>query len=243
MSIRSDSSTVTPPNSALGNLEISPTGALGNDHVAATITAAQSADSALGEANSLATTHPDHPLRRTFVASIRATLGDLCLRKQKSTWSPSTEALRSILQQSKFTDLSGTAEMSGDLKSVVLHSLTMASVKSDFDVPIGVKLTGVDNSTFSLTGEAYSAIVPPNTASTSSRLLQKDDVALGAFARPLPSTVVCSSNPSDTHTRCFLCARSIRICPQGLKAHQTPTILLTTDRVTSVVFLCAVPGL
>jgi orotate phosphoribosyltransferase-like protein len=48
--------------------------------------------------------------------------------------------------------------MSGDLKSVVLHSMTLASVKSDFDVPVGVKISGVDNSTFSLTGEAYSAI-------------------------------------------------------------------------------------
>ena len=48
--------------------------------------------------------------------------------------------------------------MSGDLKSVVLHSMTLSSVKSDFDVPIGLKLTGVDNTTFSLTGEAYSHI-------------------------------------------------------------------------------------
>ena len=58
----------------------------------------------------------------------------------------------------QFVDLSGSAELSGDLKSVVLHSMTLASVKSDFDVPVGIKLTGVDNSTYSLTGENYSAI-------------------------------------------------------------------------------------
>jgi hypothetical protein len=41
------------------------------------------------------------PLRRTFVANIRASLGDLCLRKAKGTWAPSPEALRSMLQQKK----------------------------------------------------------------------------------------------------------------------------------------------
>lgn len=69
--------------------------------------------------------------------------------------------------------------MSGDLKSVVLHSMTLSSVKSDFEVPVGLKISGVDNSTFSLTGEAYSHVVAPKTESTSARVLQKDDVALG----------------------------------------------------------------
>jgi hypothetical protein len=55
-------------------------------------------------------------------------------------------------------DLSGSAESVGDLKSVVLHSLTLSSVSSDFAVPVGVKITGVDNSTYSLTGEAYSTV-------------------------------------------------------------------------------------
>ena len=41
------------------------------------------------------------PLRRTFVTNIRASLGDLCLRKAKGTWAPSPEALRSMLQQKK----------------------------------------------------------------------------------------------------------------------------------------------
>lgn len=139
MSIRSDASTIAP-TTAMGSLEITPTAApaghnaLGADHVAATINAAQSADSALGEANTLATNHPDHPLKRTLCVNIRATLGDLCLRKTKGTWAPSPEALRSMLQQRRFTDLSGSAEASGDLKSVVLHSMTLAAVRSDFEV-------------------------------------------------------------------------------------------------------------
>ena len=158
MSIRSEPAPV-PPTAQMAGMEIAPTAIpAGNDHVTATINAAQSADASLGEANSLSTNHPDHPLRRTFVTNIRASLGDLCLRKAKGTWAPSAEALRSMLQQKKFTDLAGSAEMSGDLKSVVLHSMTLSSVKSDFDVPIGLKLTGVDNTTFSLTGEAYSHI-------------------------------------------------------------------------------------
>lgn len=68
------------------------------NHVEATISAAQTADSSLAEANTLSTNHPEHPLKRTVVATIRASLGELCLRKQKATWAPSPEALRAILQ-------------------------------------------------------------------------------------------------------------------------------------------------
>jgi hypothetical protein len=78
----------------------------------------------------------------------------------------------------KFTDLSGTAEMSGDLKSIVLHNLTMTSVSSDFDVPIGMRVSGVDSSTYSLTGAAYSTVVPPQTSTNAARVLQADEVAL-----------------------------------------------------------------
>lgn len=172
----------------MAGMEISHTAlAVGGDHVTATINAAQNADAALGDANSLSTNHPDHPLRRTFVTNIRASLGDLCLRKTKGTWAPSAEAMRSILQQKKFTDLSGTAEASGDLKSIVLHSMTMSSVKSDFEIPLGVKVTGVDNTTYSLTGASYSHICAPMTESNTARTLQKDDVSLAyEFARKFP---------------------------------------------------------
>ena len=70
----------------------------GTEHVSATISAAQQADSQLGEANAISTSHPDHPLQRTVVASIRATMSDLCLRRGKSVWAPTAEALRSMLQ-------------------------------------------------------------------------------------------------------------------------------------------------
>ena len=84
-------------------------------------------------------------------------------------------------RQRKFTALDGTAEATGDLKSVVLHSLRLAAVASDFAVPVGMRVTGVDNATYSVTGEAFSTIVAPNTSSTSERTLQSDDVALGAL--------------------------------------------------------------
>ena len=91
MSVRSDPA----PTAQFAGMDIA---AAGGDHVTATIAAAQNADASLGEANTLSTNHPDHPLRRTFVTNIRATLGELCLRKAKGTWAPSPEALRAMLQ-------------------------------------------------------------------------------------------------------------------------------------------------
>ena len=85
----------------LAGAVVPPTPAAPTDHVNATISAAQSADSSLGEANTLNTSHPEHPLKRTFVASIRASLADLCLKKSKATWAPTGEALRAILQYAR----------------------------------------------------------------------------------------------------------------------------------------------
>jgi hypothetical protein len=42
-----------------------------------------------------------------------------------------------------------------------------------------MKITGVDNDTYSLTGEAFSHIASPNSTSATPRKLQEDDVALG----------------------------------------------------------------
>jgi len=65
--------------------------------------------------------------------------------------------------------------------------MTMSSVKSDFEIPLGVKVTGVDNTTYSLTGASYSHICPPMTESNTARVLQKDDVSLAyEFARKFP---------------------------------------------------------
>lgn len=181
------------------------------NHVNATIAAAQQADSSLAEANSISTNHPEHPLSRSIQVNIRATLGDLCLRKNKATWAPSSEALRNILQQKKFTSLNGSGETSGDLRSVVLHDVTLDACSSDFKVPIGVKVTGVDPGTFSITGESYAHIQAPNSAITHSRLLQQDDVALGArlarAPRPARNTPMADrSHPLPCH--------SLRVRPQ-----------------------------
>jgi hypothetical protein len=54
---------------------------------------------ALAEANSFNVSNPEYPLRRTVVVSIRASLNDLCLRKQAATWAPNADAIKSILQQ------------------------------------------------------------------------------------------------------------------------------------------------
>ena len=169
------------------------------------------------------------------MTNIRASLGELCLRKAKGTWAPSTEALRAMLQQKKFTDLSGTAEQSGDLKSVVLHSMTLASVKSDFEVPLGVKISGVDNSTYSLTGEAFSAVVAPKTESNVARVLQKDDVALGKFAH---AAVRRTQLQAYHRVVCSVRVHSLRVQPQVCKflsrrytpnPFEHPTDLLPND--------------
>ena len=65
---------------------------------------------ALAEANTFNTSHPEYPLNRTVSVTIRASLNDLCLRKTASVWAPNSDAVKSILQQRKYTDLAGSAE-------------------------------------------------------------------------------------------------------------------------------------
>ena len=56
----------------------------------------------LAAANDFNTSNPEHPLKRTVVVNIRASLNDLCLKKSKATWSPpSQEATKAIFQQRK----------------------------------------------------------------------------------------------------------------------------------------------
>jgi hypothetical protein len=43
---------------------------------------------------------------------------------------------------------------------------------------IGVKISGVDASTYSVTGEAFSAVISPKSTSDVARVLQADDVSL-----------------------------------------------------------------
>ena len=57
-------------------------------------------EQALHEANTFNTTNEHHPLERTVCVNIRASLADLCLKSQASTWAPpSAEATKSIFQQ------------------------------------------------------------------------------------------------------------------------------------------------
>ena len=65
-----------------------------------------------------------------------------------------------------------------DLKSVVMHSMKIAHVRSSFPVSLGARISGVDDCTYSSTGESFSSIVLPDSESTRERELQADDVSL-----------------------------------------------------------------
>lgn len=83
-----------------------------------------------------------------------------------------------VRRQKKFTSLDGSAESMGDLKSIVLHDMKITHVKSNFPVALGARISGVDDCTYSATGEAFSTIVLPHAESTREKVLQADDVAL-----------------------------------------------------------------
>ncbi len=56
----------------------------------------------LHQANDFNTNSPDHPLKRTVVVNIRASLADLCLKASTATWAPpSQEATKAIFQQAR----------------------------------------------------------------------------------------------------------------------------------------------
>ena len=42
--------------------------------------------------------------------------------------------------------------LAGDLKSVVLHKMSMTAQRSTFPIALGVRITGVDDATYSQTG-------------------------------------------------------------------------------------------
>lgn len=176
------------------------------------ITAAQPADSHLAEGASYQTANSENPLHRTVVVSVRSSLNELCLQKTKGTWSPSSEALKSIFQQKRYTALDGSAEVQGDLKvsfsttgsnshtqnsakvdsssmsgnnmwmsftvqypysqAVVLHSMDVSHVKSTFPISLGARISGVDDATYTSTGESFSHVILPNSESSASKKLQ-----------------------------------------------------------------------
>lgn len=137
----------------------------------------------LGEGHSgFSNTNPDHPIKRNLVVSIRASLAELQAKSGKAIWAPSQESLKGIFQQRQFVSLSGKSEMQGDLRQVVMHSVTANSVKSTFPVAIGAKMTGVDENTFSSQGQGYSLIIAADQHNHNLTTLQKDDVSIGMRA-------------------------------------------------------------
>lgn len=166
----------------------------------ATLGAAQQANDPLSVANSYSTQDPAHPLERTVHVTLRDTLDNLAQKRNAPTWAPSPSALKRIFQQSKFLDLGGRAERHGDMKSVVLHNVTLQNATSDFPISVGAKITGVDPSTYTLTGEAFSHVIPPKSASTSASVLQEDDVhAAYEFSRKFPGYTADNLHTKGVH--------------------------------------------
>ena len=129
----------------------------------------------------------ENPLKRNIVVSVRASLAELSAQSIKATWSPSQENLKSIFQQRQFVSLQGKSEMQGDLRQVVMHSVTANSVKSTFPVAVGAKMTGVDENTFSSQGVGYSMIIAANQHNNNATTLQRDDVSIAYdFAKKYP---------------------------------------------------------
>jgi hypothetical protein len=123
MSIRSDSKIKTDP-----------------DATTALISESAAVDTALAEGNSYCVASPDNPLKRNLAVSIRASLNDLCLSSAKGTWTPSSEALKSMLQQRKFTSLAGEADHQGDLKVLLLPKAIELHAFEHFNVLFRVYL-------------------------------------------------------------------------------------------------------
>ena len=120
--------------------------------------------------------------------------------------------MRSVAQK-KFLDLSGSAKNQGDLKSVVLHKMSMTSQRSTFPIALGVRITGVDDQTFSQTGESYSTICLPNANTHTERVLQEDNTDLAyEFARKFVSAAA-QTHPHSTQLTVPSCALTSRATP------------------------------
>jgi hypothetical protein len=58
--------------------------------------------------------------------------------------------------------------------------MSINHVSSTFPIALGAKITGVDDSTYSSTGQAFSHVVLPKMESTATRVIQQDDVILSS---------------------------------------------------------------
>ena len=80
--------------------------------------------------------------------------------------------------------------------------MAISAQKNTFPVALGVRITGVDDATYSQTGEAYSTISLPSTDLHSARTLQEDDTALAyEFARKFPGYTADNLAESKLHIR------------------------------------------
>ena len=142
-------------------------------------------------------------------------------------------ALRGRRAQRKFMDLGGSAEKQGDLKSVVLHELTMGAHKSTFPIALGVRLTGVDDACYSQTGESYSMIAMPNADTHMPRTLQKDNTELVRTGCHCPCTTQfrppararSESHLALLHRRTSVICKRLKPQRERLKPHHTHTRL------------------
>ena len=136
----------------------------------------------LGEGGSeYQTINPDKPLTRVISATIRASLSDLITDSSgKAVWSPRKEVLDNIFRQHKFVSLDGRTKPLGNMNSVVIHSIKASNWHSTFPMALGVKVSGVENKTFSSTGSPYSMVVYPGSHETAGnwKTLQENDVGL-----------------------------------------------------------------
>ena len=145
------------------------------------------------DADADAAAQDNNPLTRHVVVRIQGSFHDLCLRADKAQWAPTPEAVKAILQQKKFTSLDGSVEAHGDLRSVVLHDMRVEHVKSTFPIAVGARITGVDDNTYTITGEAFSTVILPNSESSVGISLQSDDTSLSyEFARKFPVSCLIS---------------------------------------------------
>lgn len=72
-------------------------------------------------------------------------------------------------------------------QAVVLHDLSVHEASSSFPISLGTRITGVDDHTFSSTGESFSMIVLPNSNTANEKKLQADDVSLAYEVRASPA--------------------------------------------------------
>ena len=84
------------------------------------------------DGTSLRSNQPTEPLIRTLNVNIRGNLSEMTSNPSLSVWQPTQEALTTMFQKAKYTNLKGNMENKGDLKSVILHSVSVKAVQSDF---------------------------------------------------------------------------------------------------------------